>query len=304
MKILYLCNKQFWDHKMSRVRFHSIDAIGRHQDVELIKSGQGWPDFKNALIDVKKYKPDIVVWYKPLDIPGYDQITVPKCLRYNEMWNVKWTTEEIQKSKSNLIICHHKNDIGQYKHVKSAKFYHNPHCAEKEIFKDYGLKKEYDILITGALSQGHYPFRARFVRIVKNYLSDFNFKILRHPGYIINNINEQAINYAREINKSYISLTCSSKHRYALAKYVEIPMSNSLLCADIPNENQEWYRNWILEINNSMSDEEIANKIREYLVDKKLTEKLVNRGVVENIKNRTQEIYADRFVEIVRGFFK
>src|SRR4030042_4280774 len=304
IKILYLCDKKYWDHKMSRVRFHSIDAIAGHSEVNLIKSGPGWDDFIDAKQIVDKYSPDIIVWYKPLDIPKFDKIeNIPRCLRYNEMWNIKWTTEEIEKSGSNLIICHHNNDIIKYQHIKTAKFFNNPHCANRQIFRDYGLMKEYDVLLMGSLSAVHYPLRARFLKIIReNIPTNFNCKILRHPGWTINNVDEQVIQYAMELNKARIVLACSSKYKYALSKYVEVPLCNSLLCGDIPDENQEWYKSWMLEVNNDMSDEEITQKITDYLIDDRKRNILVQKVFLENRNLRTQECYANRFVEIVNNF--
>lgn len=296
---------KYWKGKMSRVRFHGIDAIGRHPEVELLKSGPGWSGFRNIKQVSDNCNPDLIVWYKPFEVAGFEiSGGVPRCLRYNEMWHVRATTDEILRSHTSLVICHHNNDILQYKGVKTAQFFNNPHCAEKEVFKDYSLDKEYDVLFTGAVSQ-HYPLRVRLAKITSEILSKkFNCKILRHPGYTIRDVDHQAAEYAKELSRARIALVSSSKHKYALAKYVEAPMCRTLLCGDIPKENEQWYKSWMLEVNSGMTNDQIANVITECLNNKKGMKELTEKGYQENLKKRTQEHYANRFVDIVKNFLK
>ena len=75
LNILYLCDKDIYDTKMSRVRFHGMRAIGKRKDVNLVWSGPKWKDYnKNKSVSenikniYKGSKPDIVVAYKPLNL--------------------------------------------------------------------------------------------------------------------------------------------------------------------------------------------------------------------------------------------
>ncbi len=298
MKILYLCSKIYWDTKMSRVRFQSMNSIGKHPNIDLVNSGPGWPGYKNVPQIVKEHAPDLVIWYKPLKMEGFNNITVPTCLRYNEMWDIEWTTKEIKESKTTFVVCHHQNDIKNYSHFPNILF-HNPHCAEKMVFKNYGLKKEYDILFAGVLSDSIYPFRGRLKRVAER-LPGIKFKLLRHPGYRIPSVDEQVVNYAKELNKAKVVITCTSKYKYALAKFSEIPMCHSLLCADIPDENHDWYEKWMWKINDKMSDQELANILLEMVNNNEKRISLIERGVSANMSNRTQEDYATRFYDICR----
>lgn len=301
MRILHLCSKEYWNHKMSRVRFHSIDAIGRHPDVTLTMSGPGWDGFSDCKRAQDKHKPDLVVWYKPLAMPGFDRVTAPRCLRYNEMWAIEHTAEEIEKSGSGLIICHHANDIPNYRHMKKQRFFHNPHCAEKTIFKNYGQKKDIDVMLTGTLStwSSTYPFRNRLHRIMNEQLIPAGLicHVQKHPGYSIKNVGSQVATYARLLNRAKIVLTCSSRYKYALAKYSEVPLCRAVLGADIPEENQDWYKSWILHVDPCMTDKEIVEQIRGCNVPT-----LRAAGLRENLASRTQEHYADRFVQIAKEF--
>ena len=308
MRIVFLCDKQIYDSKMSRVRFHGIDAIKRYPGVWLHKTGPGWKGFAGCKNVDRKYKPDLVVWYKPLGMPNYDKIKTPTCLRYNEMWSINWTKHEIKTSDSRLVICHHYNDIERFNGKLDPKYklIHNPHCAEKDIFKDYGHQKTIDVLLVGAINT-YYPLRMKFKKQILKMLrkKGYNATMHVHPGYKKGGyeaIKRQVKSYAESINRAWMAVTDASDYHYALAKYVEIPMCKTLLCADLPKENQEWYRKWMLYISKDYNAEKICSIIEPYLKDKKKLKERMERGYQMNMECRTQEDYARRFMKIAEDF--
>ena len=145
MKILFLVNKKTYNTKMSRVRFHGIKALSKITNLQYW--GIGWENYNNNLsvqanLDTKKDKFDIVIAYKPLEMKNFKDINIPKCIRYNEMYDVKWTMKEIRESGAQLVICHHLNDCEKYQrnaraHLPDVKFVYVGHCAENTIFKNY-----------------------------------------------------------------------------------------------------------------------------------------------------------------------
>ena len=112
-KVLFLCNRNYYLTKMSRVRFHSMEAISKITDFKW--SGLNWENYNENLtarenIDnlyKNEDKPDIVVAYKPLDVKGFAGIEQKTCIRYNEMYEVPWTLKEINEAKPDVIVCHH-----------------------------------------------------------------------------------------------------------------------------------------------------------------------------------------------------
>ena len=297
MKILYLCSKKYHDSKMSRVRFDSIEAISKKTD--LIYSGLGWDNYNNNL----SVQQNIVVVYKPQEYIDFAKVNIPTCMRYNEMWPVKEWTYEILNSKLDLVIAHHENDIPKYQHIKNVKFSHIPHSANENIYKDYGLEKKYDILFTGATGDLHYPFRTRLKKLANNNLSKiFNCKILNHPG---NNLNRPkgliGEDYAKIINSSKITLTCSSAYKYRLGKYVEIPMCASILAGDIPNEDKDGFSSFMLNLSENDSDDVIISKITNCLSNNELQREMVSSGLRWS-EDYTQGKYADRFIKVVDEF--
>jgi len=310
MRIVFLCDYSTYKSKASRVRFHGIDAIKRHPGVWLKKTGPGWPGWPGCKKVDSKWNPDLVIAYKPLAMGDYNKIKAPRCQRYNEMWNVNWTKHEIKTWDSRLVICHHLNDIPRFngKIDSKYKFVHNPHCAETEMYHHWGEEKTTDVLLIGTCSpRTCYPLRYKIANKVGNMMkkAGIKFQIFHHPGYKIKGleaIKHHNKKYAKAISRSKIAITCSSDYRYALAKYPEVPLCKTALCADMPKENQEWYRKWMIEISKDYNAEKIIETIRPYLEDPVRLKNLTQKGYEENLKHRTQEEYARRFVRIAEDF--
>ena len=234
LNILYLVNRKYFLSKLARERFLSINALGRV--CRTTYWGIGWDGYDGSKsvkwnITNRGISYDIVICYKPLEFIDFKDIDIPKCIRYNEMWDVKWTLREIKESGCQLVICHHLNDCRRYTIVISLKFVYVGHCFEPSIFRDYKLPKEYDLMMGGYVNRYHYPLRARLVNILKGMSRKYKVYIHPHPGYNLSDAhtNKYLIDFAKHINKARIAVTCSSKYRYRLGKYVEIPACNTVL---------------------------------------------------------------------------
>lgn len=310
MKILYLCKKETYDTKMSRVRFDGMAAIAKQADV--IYAGNGWPNYdetktvqENIHSIYGEDKPDLIVVYKPENFKGFAQVDVPTCMRYNEMWPVKEWTKEILDYKLDLIIAHHLNDIPKYDHISGVTFAHVPHSAEQTVFKDYHEDKKFDLLFTGATSRKHYPFRGRLLGIVQKHLVPvINCRVLGHPGGSLTKVRGLiGEEYAKLINQSKITITCSSAYKYRLGKYVEIPMCASMLAGDLPDQDQEEFNEFMLVLNPSDTDQEIVNKVLHYVKNDEERNEKIQKGL-EWGKKYTQEKYAERFLKVVEDFLE
>ena len=312
LNIVYLINYEYYIRKMSRVRFHSISAL--ENECNLMWWGpnfEGYDSNKTVKENIKllEDKPDLIITYKPLEMKGMKDVGIPVCLRYNEMYDFNWTSKEINESGATLIICHHENDMEPYlKHYNNLKFIHIPHCAEKSIYKPNNLNKDIDILLGGAtnvhmkLGQ-HYPLRDRLEKLMFK-LSD-KYKIYRHPhpGYDVNDAHTDryAKEFAEIIGRSKIALTDSGAPNSRFAKYIEIPSCGTALAADIPGQNQQDFKEFLIEINMSMSDEEILNKLIFYLENNKERDQLANKGL-EWSNKYSQEYYAKELINHINIF--
>jgi len=278
-RIVYVCKMEYFIKKMSRVRFWAIIELARHPNVAMFFTGKGWANYiptKTIDRQVDILKPDFIVWYKPLEY-SIKNSRIPKCIRYNEMWDEKWTRKEIDDSGSNLIVCHHRNDwekyVKIYENSVNKKFIYLPHHANPEIFYNQYLEKDIDILIAGVIKEKNYPLKYRISELVKKNLdTTYNVHFLQHPGYNIDNAYTDKIQkeFAYYINRSKLVIACTSSYNYRLGKYVEIPMCGGVIVGDIPYEEQDDFRKFVVEVNMEMSDNEILDKIRGVLEDQDL----------------------------------
>lgn len=304
MKILYLCDRYYWEKKTSRVRFHAIDALFRDPSVSGIKDGPGFPEWKDVPTSVERHNPDFIFWYMPLRMEGHDKVTVPKILSYNEAYAIKGVTKEVTESKTDIVIFHYLNTMKDFPHLHSAcQMINIPHCVEKNIFKDYHLPKCYDILFTGAHGKNFYPLRSRLYKMIKK--GCFNkciVKIREHPGKRIDTVDTQVIEYAQDINKAKLVFTCSMTLKNAVAKYSEIPACNSLLIGDLPDERHEFFKEFLVEITNEMSDKAIVDVVSYWLSHTKEREERARRGMALTLSNNTQEHYTKKVIETLSSY--
>lgn len=328
LNILYLVNQNTYRTKMSRVRFHGIKALNKKANV--IWSGIGWKTYNNEFtvqqnlenIETQlKLKFDFVICYKPNELKKFNEVKLPKCIRFNEMYNFTETVNEIETSMADLVICHHENDLPTYREYfaeyhgqknKTVKFVHIPHCAHSGIFKKYNnIQKQYDLLMCGhygnknSLGDQHYPLRNRFVNVILKNMEKLGYKcgIYKHPGYNRDDSFKDTalIEFAKGINSAKICLTCTGLPKSRFGKYIEIPMCGSAIAGDIPNQDQDKFREFVIEIDMSMTDDQIINKLKWYLDHDKEREKLVQKGL-EWSSEWTQDKYGELFVKEINKF--
>ena len=321
-KVLFLCQRRYYITKMSRVRFHSMEAIAKVTD--FIWSGPGWDNYDVSLTvqeNINKIydgqpKPDLVVAYKPFDLKGFKDVEQKTCIRYNEMYDHKWTLEEINGSRPDVIICHHLNDMNEYEELFAknplafdTKMVNIPHAAEKTIFYDQGNdQKPFDCLLVGAVGVNtmlgdHYPLRTRMYNVLgKLSQLGYNCAIAQHPGgeHMDAHTNKYAKEFASLINQTKIAVTCTGAPNSRYGKYVEVPMCGTALAGDIPGEDQENFRKFVIEINLTMTDEEITDKLIYYLRHHTARNQVTQSGLDWSV-NHTQEKYAEKFVEMLEN---
>ena len=127
MRIVYLIHKTFYLNKLCRSRFLSVEEFCKKYNHELIYTGIGWGNFnENTFINenLKQLEPiDYIFCYKPNLYTGIHNVRYPKIIQYNEMYDILNTKEEIEKSRSDIIICHHENDVKKYEIIFTDQFY-------------------------------------------------------------------------------------------------------------------------------------------------------------------------------------
>ena len=314
MKILYLVPKDLYDIKMSRVRFDQYEYLAKHPQIRAHMSGPGWDDWNSNLstldnvdrIGVKNEgEPDIVIAYKVGDLKGAKYKTVTQ---FNEADDYCKVDEYIRENCFNVVVFHHENDMAKYLHWDHLKVerFHIPHCANTEVFRDWGLEKEIDILVYGAMSPRIYPFRLRLAELARKHFSKRGYKIeiLGYPGYNLPQAKGTCIrgDLSIKINRSKVVFGCSSIYKYALGRYSEVACSKSLMVADTPEERIEFFEDTILQVEPWMLDSEITRKVEDVLDEPVLLDKLTKASYEKNMTNCTMEQYAGMFYDKLQGY--
>ena len=293
VKVIFVVSRKTYLTKMSRVRFHSINALMKLKNIELIYTGIGWDNYNidyNIHQNLETIKNlynwntiDYVLGYKPLDIPGYSNIKYTKIIRYNEMYDIEWTLKEIKESGSDIVICHHLNDYQKYDTMKlvkqdnitPVKIYYIGHCVESSIYKDWGHRNDklYDLMLVGCLGN-HYPLRNRFKELLPIFQKKgYRIHIHPHPGYDLNDAHtdKYQIEFAQALNKTKIALTDTGLPKSRFGKYIEIPACATVLAGDTPSDedyngyNADKFEEFIININVNTPDDKIIEKIEYYL---------------------------------------
>ncbi len=107
-----------------------------------------------------------------------------------------------------------------------------PHFVHPDIYNDYKMEKDIDLLMMGAVND-IYPLRQR---ILNAYHNDADFVYHRHPGYRDFTDKEESQyfigqTYAQELNRAKIFFTSPSILYYPVIKYFEALACRTLLLA-------------------------------------------------------------------------
>lgn len=307
LNILYLVNRKTYLTKMSRVRFHGCNALSKLSNFKYW--GVGWENYNQVLtvqenLDNLNENFDIVFAYKPLELKDFKDIKYPKGIRYNEMFDIKWTLKEIKESGAQFVVCHHENDYQDYlkMNIPNIHLIYVGHCAEKTIFKNYHLPYKYDILVAGRVAK-RYPLRQRFLTVLSELQKKYNCYQYPHPGYDHpdSHTDRYLIEMAKAINQSKIVLTDTGIPRSRYGKYIEIPMcGTSAICGDLPNDDADDY-GYVINVSVEMSDQEMIDTISYYLDNESERQKKISEGI-QFASNYTQEHYAERLLKEINKF--
>jgi len=317
LNVLCLYPHLFWTRKMSPVRRHSIRAIARRDDVELVLSGPGWPDYDVARPvqdNLARLMPDadVVLWYKPLgtnEVPPLirpRELKVPACLRFNEAW-WPWrrAMKEVIASGTELVICHHANDVRRFRRFRGVEplVRHVPHCAERTIFEPVALpqsERPIPVLLTGKVHRRTYPLRSRFERWIRS--GRLPGQVREHPTYELPteaDVLAQVQDYAHQLGQARIVVVDSSRYRYPLSKYTEAAMAGALVVGDMPESPPPGFADFVVRIDPRASDRKILATVLRWLEDESARTERAERGRRILLARYTQEHYAAAWVNAV-----
>lgn len=328
VKILVLYPRVLWEKRQSASRRHDIEALENHPEVVLKMTGQGWPDWDNsisALENAKKIMPDAdaVYTYKlkgnvGLEIPpvidakdltkGFFVVQrFQECWEPNKAWGpTKKISDFILSEGVDLAILSHANDCKRLRKAEKngVKIAVIPIAAKSTIFAAAAKpwnERDIDILLTGNIGSTHYPLRVRYERLIKSGKLPGKCHIHTRPGSWADDINDadaKVKEFASVLGRAKVSLCCSSKYKYPLAKYVESAMAGCCVVGDMPDDPPDEYRQFVRPIKTWWSDRRIVKQISKYLQDAE-SQAYAERGQQVVLESLTWENWARKFIKVV-----
>jgi hypothetical protein len=333
-KVLFLCDKiEHYEKKLARMRFDCVDALNNLPNVHIDYWGVNWPGYTTELTFYTNYKNkskkdkeyNLIIVYQPLNVyTDLKLLDIPVCLVYYDMSKGKRTDkinkilQEIVYTDALFVFCVVKKEMEFFKtlciqkNIKTHKnqgplFIHTPHHANKKLCNQYikpFQEKTIDVSLVGNLSNKMYPLRYRAKLILKQLTKlGYTCQTFENTNYLPNDAYTYSAMkpYLKVIGNSKICISCSSRLKYKVCKYLEIPMCGTVLAADLPNEEQEDIKEYILYIDNKMSDTKIISKLREYIDNSDKCKKLIEKGYTYTNKYSVDN-WAIKFIDLMKQY--
>lgn len=184
------------------------------------------------------FSPDLIMLHmQPLNdapaVVGLEDISIPKAMYIEDVhYRSKDLVEFAKANDVRLVFCPYREHFHRYLGEIADRFRWLPHCINPEVFRDYGLAKEIDLLMMGQVVAMYYPVRTAMLERFRDHPG---FVYHGHPGYVdVPDADPRfwvGERYAREINRTKVFLTCGSKWHLPVAKYFEALACKSCLLA-------------------------------------------------------------------------
>lgn len=202
-------------------------------------------------------------------------------------------TQYINKYKINGIITPYliNNGINIIKSKTNTKILYLPHHINENYFKDWGKSKKIDVFLFGNTSKKFYPFRNRLDKLLSSQKVFCYRKWDGFKNYFRFNPDKSNDSLSKRINSSWLTICTSSKFDLLLGKYIESSLSNSLICGNIPLEAKELYQDNYIKLDESMTDKEIIDTIKNALRDK-----IVIMKKSRKMKIKMEQFYLSKYV--------
>lgn len=191
------------------------------------------------------FMPDFILLNDFLDprlcpkIIGLNKIRkIPKGMIFHDIsYQIQKRKAYVKSQKIDFIFAHYRDAFSKWFPELSKRFVWLPHHVNTDVFKDFKNPKSIDWLMLGAITPHIYPLRATMLNTMKDKPG---FVYHPHPGYtVVQNITQGSLvgdEYAMEINRAKMFLTCNSIYEYPLMKYFEVLGCNTLLLAPTSKE--------------------------------------------------------------------
>lgn len=230
------------DHyfKLELSKLPDVNVHFRQGEDSVGKQGGYLPDILQRLDFVPDfiYLDDFKMIKDCVGLPrGLNEVDIPKGILFHDVQREKGPfTDYVNENHIDLVFAHYRDAFLTFFPKFSDRFRWLPNHVYKLIFYKYELERTIDYLMMGKVSD-LYPLRTAIFDQMKTMEG---FVSYGHPGYKWFSENDSKLkfvdeNYAKEISRAKMFLTCGSKYHFAVGKYFEVPACETLLlAADFP----------------------------------------------------------------------
>lgn len=316
MRVLFLAHVGFFRDRMGKGLYYRYRALARRPGVTLFGPGVDGYSTDMTVEDAVRVAcdgvwPDAIIHGcdprasgRPI-VAGLDRVRLVKAIEVYDAWAFEQEQFEfIRRQGFDLgLMAADGEYMARYRRAcPGTRFVWAPNAVDTEIFRDYGLEKENDIILYGALNLEFYPFRARLAALLSRQ-REFRFRHIQHPGYYPPVGTEVTVisgeRLSREINRSWIGVATSSVYRCLLEKYLEISASGALVAGDIPDSARPVFGDEFVEFRPDDSDDTILDKLRRSLADKHQLSARIGAARARVLREFSTDAFADRVLKVL-----
>ena len=313
MKLVYLCSRFLFEHKVDRHRATLADAIARLPGCSVTVTGHGWPDYDSdrtvaSNLETLGISPDVLWVYQQANDylhRAVRSVDATRIMLLYDCYATEKRTAEVEAVEPHIVFHTHANDAGRLtEFAPRAKHVHVPFGVDRLTFwrEGYG-ERPIDCLVVGQTHEEFYPLRARWRRLVAS--GRIPGEIRPMPAYRLKPADcmFQYSDWAAHMRRAKIVLTGSSKWRYPLQVFYAAAMAGCLVCADRPRDPfyQKTLGRHQMVVAPSQSDAALASGITHMLRSPDTIRRIAEAAKGVALEKYTTNKMAEQLIEACRS---
>lgn len=177
-----------------------------------------------------------------------------------------------------------------------------PRCVDKEIYKDYGGEKIYDVITVGNLGSHFYPFRkwAHQTLMQNAPKMGITYTNFPHSGFGYHHNGFVGEKYARAINASKILISCGGKYHLAMNKIFEAMGCGTLYCGPKPAGAEQLHLkdgfNYV-----AVTENDFLEKIHYYVKHDAQRQQIINNAKQTYLQCHHIDARSEDFKQLIEG---
>jgi len=297
LKLLYITRD--FSKRVDKNFYYFAEQLSKLCDLEV------WQDNGNIhdILERIRFRPDFILLNDLREnecptIHGLSTLNIPFGIIMHDLhYHIEARKKFIHENKVQYIFSIYKDAFWQTYPEFANRMRWLPHYANTHVFKDYKLPKDINFLLMGCTVRKYYPVRHKMLAVMKKHQG---FVYHEHPGY--KDIQSEkaivSLEYAKEINRSKMFLSCDSVFHYPLRKYYEVLASKTLLLASSSQELKDL--GFIPSIHYaSVTEEDFEEAAIYYLEHEEERTRIAEEGYRFIHQKHSLEVRASEFIEMV-----